>query len=80
MLLSLLLSSQIADAANVLIIYDSLTSNTTSLQSFLNSNGHTADLSSTVESQYNGTNPALGNYDVVLHLNADSYNSAMPVG
>ncbi len=80
MLLSLLLSSQIADAANVLIIYDSLSSNTTSLQSFLNSNGHTADLSSTVESQYNGSNPSLSSYDVVLHFNGDSYSSPMPSG
>ena len=67
---------------NVLIIWDnsSSDSNTLSLKSALENEGFTVSLSSTNESSYNGTNPALSSYDAVIHLNGTTYNSDMPSG
>jgi hypothetical protein len=68
---------------NVLIIWDnsSSDSNTLSLKSALENEGFTVSLSSTNESSYNGTNPALSSYDAVIHLNGDAtFNSDMPSG
>ena len=71
-----------ATPPNVLIIWDnsSSNSNTLSLKSALEDEGFTVSLSSTNESSYNGTNPALSNYDAVIHLNGTTYNSDMPSG
>ena len=71
-----------ATPPNVLIIWDnsSSNSNTLSLKSALEDEGFTVSLSSTNESSYDGTNPALSNYDAVIHLNGTTYNSDMPSG
>ena len=71
-----------ATPPNVLIIWDnsSSNSNTLSLKSALENEGFTVSLSSTNESSYNGTNPALSSYDAVIHLNGTTYNSEMPSG
>ena len=71
-----------ATPPNVLIIWDnsSSNSNTLSLKSALENEGFTVSLSSTNESSYNGTNPALSSYDAVIHLNGTTYNSDMPSG
>jgi uncharacterized membrane protein len=71
-----------ATPPNVLIIWDnsSSNSNTLSLKSALEDEGFTVSLSSTNESSYNGTNPALSSYDAVIHLNGTTYNSDMPSG
>jgi uncharacterized membrane protein len=72
-----------ATPPNVLIIWDnsSSNSNTLSLKSALENESFTVSLSSTNESSYNGTNPALSSYDAVIHLNGTTtYNSDMPIG
>ena len=71
-----------ATPPNVLIIWDNSSSysNTLSLKSALENEGFTVSLSSTNESSYNGTNPALSSYGAVIHLNGTTYNSDMPSG
>lgn len=72
------LMSSWAQAASVLIIYDSYGSEVISLQSYLNSNGHTATLSTTAETSYTGLNPSLTGIDVVIHMNGPTYDLQMP--
>jgi len=65
---------------DVLIIWDNsnTNSNTLSLKTALESEGFNVTLSSTNESSYNGSNPALTDFEVVIHLNGTSYGSEMP--
>ena len=65
---------------DVLIIWDnsSTNSNTLSLKNALESEGFSVTLSTTNESAYNGSNPALTNFEAVIHLNGTTYGSQMP--
>ena len=65
---------------DVLIIWDnsSTNSNTLSLKNALESEGFNVTLSTTNESAYNGSNPALTNFEAVIHLNGTTYGSQMP--
>ena len=65
---------------DVLIIWDnsSTNSNTLSLKTALESEGFNVTLSSTNESSYNGSNPALTDFEAVIHLNGSTYGSEMP--
>jgi len=65
---------------DVLIIWDnsSTNSNTLSLKTALESEGFNVTLSSTNESSYNGSNPALTDFEAVIHLNGTTYSSEMP--
>ena len=66
----------------VLIIWDNSASNsnTLSLKSALESAGITVTLSSTSETSYDGTNPALSDFNAVIHLNGTTYTTKMPNG
>lgn len=65
---------------NVLIIWDNSASNsnTLSLKTALENEGFTVSLSNTGESSYDGTNPALTNFNAVIHLNGTTYSNQMP--
>lgn len=65
---------------NVLIIWDNSASNsnTLSLKTALENEGFTVSLSDTRESSYDGTNPALTNFNAVIHLNGTTYSNQMP--
>jgi hypothetical protein len=69
-----------AGQSNVLLIWDEINSNTTSLQNALIAAGNTVTLSATSETAYDGTNPALTGFDAVVHLNGTTYGTAMPIG
>lgn len=77
MILPLLLSS--AFATDVLILWDSTTAGVPALQSALEAGGHTVSLSETIQYEFNGTNPRLDGFEVVIHLNGDTFNSDMDV-
>ena len=64
---------------NVLLIWDVLNANTTALQNALINDGLNVTLSTTSETAYNGTNPALDDFDAVIHLNGTTYSTAMPI-
>ena len=68
-----------ASAASVLIIYDVTGNSTPALQSALTSAGHTVTLSSAPEGSWTGANPSPWGFDVVLHLNGESYSDEMPL-
>ena len=65
---------------DVLIIWDNsrTNSNTLSLKNALKSEGFNVTLSTTNETAYNGSNPALTNFEAVIHLNGTTYGSEMP--
>ena len=65
---------------NVLIIWDNSASNsnTLSLKTALESEGFNVTLSNTNESSYNGSNPALTDFEAVIHLNGSTHGSEMP--
>jgi hypothetical protein len=66
---------------SVLVIYDILGSDTTSLVNYLGANGCVVSLSSASKAAYNGTNPSLSGFNAVILLNgAATYGSAMPAG
>ncbi|RKS89679.1 HYR domain-containing protein, partial [Flavobacterium limicola] len=69
-----------AGQSNVLLIWDEINSNTTSLQNALIAAGNTVTLSATSETEYNGTNPALTGFNAVVHLNGTTFGTAMPIG
>ena len=50
----------------------------TSVSLSLESEGFNVTLSSTNESSYNGSNPALTDFEAVIHLNGSTYGSEMP--
>ena len=68
-----------ASAVSVLIIYDITGNDTPALQSALSSAGLTVTLSSAPEGSWTGSNPSPYGFDVVIHLNGESYNDEMPV-
>jgi hypothetical protein len=65
---------------SVLLIWDVLNANTTSLQNALEAAGIAVELSATSETGYDGTNPGLDGFSAVIHLNGTTYDSQMPVG
>lgn len=75
MLFSLLLSPALA--ADVLILWDSTTLGVPALQTELSAAGHNVTLSDTVQYDFDGTNPRLDRFDVVIHLNGDTYATDM---
>lgn len=70
----------ISTAQNVLILFDDAANNTNTvaLKNALDNAGYPTTISSVNESSWNGTNPALTNFDVVVHLNGTTYSSEMP--
>jgi len=77
--LVVLLAPAAASAASVLIIYDVTGNDTPTLQSALTSGGHSVTLSSVSESTWSGSSPSPWGFDVVIHLNGETYSSSMPV-
>ncbi len=77
-----LLVSWPAAALDVLILYDTAGSDTGDLEDALTAVGHTVDYGDTYEYKFDGTNPSLSSYDVVVHLNgASAYTTGMkPAG
>ena len=69
-----------SSGSDILIIWDdsATNSNTLSLKSALENAGFTVTLSSTNESNYNGSNPSPSDYNVIIHLNGTTYGSTMP--
>jgi len=66
-----------AHAQNVLIIWDDNGADTTSLATALSGAGMSVTLSDTDETLYDGTNPPLVGFDVVIHLNGTTYSTEM---
>ena len=66
-----------AKASDVLILWDTATGGTLDLKTALEGAGNTVTLSWTVEHDYDGTNPPLSGYDVVIHLNGSTYSYDM---
>jgi len=75
-----LLLPTISSAQNVLILFDDAANNTNTvaLKNALDNAGYPTTISSVNESSWNGTNPALTNFDVVVHLNGTTYSTEMP--
>ncbi|HPH86803.1 MAG TPA: hypothetical protein PLC48_15150, partial [Ferruginibacter sp.] len=73
------LASLTATSQRVLVIYDVLGANTSNLVTAMQNAGLTVTLSSVPEFQWNGTNPALTNFDCVVHLDGASYGTPMPL-
>ncbi|MDH5603507.1 MAG: HYR domain-containing protein, partial [Cyclobacteriaceae bacterium] len=71
-------SSSSQSSKNVLILYDVINSNTESLKKAIEDAGHFATYSNVPEYQFNGTNPSLDNFDVVIHLAGTSYSLSIP--
>ena len=71
---------EVATAVNVLIIWDdaSTNANTVSLKNALAAAGHTVTLSSVSETAWDGTNPSLAGFKVVIHLDGTTYSTNMP--
>jgi len=67
-----------AQAANVLLLWDTTGQGTPALTAALTAAGNTVTLSPASEGSYNGTNPPPGGFDVVVHLNGTSHLNAMP--
>ncbi|MBD1398871.1 HYR domain-containing protein [Pontibacter sp. JH31] len=63
----------------VLLIWDVINTHTTSLKNALTAAGMEVTLSTTKESEYDGTNPSLTEFDAVIHLNGETYSIAMPI-
>ena len=59
--------------ANVLLIWDTYSAGTQSLEAALQGAGHTVTLSDTDEDSWDNTNPALTGFDVVIHLAGSTY-------
>ncbi|MEW5848167.1 MAG: invasin domain 3-containing protein [Myxococcota bacterium] len=68
-----------ADTLRLLLIWDTLSSSTYGMIAWLEAQGVDVFLSNTVETGYDGTNPAPSAYDVVMHLNGTTYATQMPV-
>uniref|UniRef100_UPI0026243364 glycine-rich protein n=1 Tax=uncultured Pontibacter sp. TaxID=453356 RepID=UPI0026243364 len=68
-----------AEGKSVLLIWDEMNTHTTSLKDALTAAGLEVTLSATSETQYNGTNPSLTDFDAVIHLNGTTYGTGMPV-
>ncbi|MBC5846495.1 putative Ig domain-containing protein, partial [Flavobacterium kayseriense] len=62
---------------NVLLIWDVLNSNTTSLMNSLTTAGFLVTLSATSETGYNGSNPSLDGFEAVIHLNGTTFSEGM---
>ena len=65
--------------SSVLIIWDDNNADTQSLMTALQGAGLTVTLSDTAETGYDGTNPPLGVFDAVIHLNGTTYSADMPI-
>ena len=65
--------------ASVLLIYDTLGTNTTNLVNSLTAAGNSVSLSNTDETGYTGANPSPNSFDSVIHLNGTTYETDMPV-
>jgi hypothetical protein len=76
-----LLVSFCSSAQNVLIIYDDspTNTNTLSLKTALENDGLVVTISGVSESNWDGTNPSLTDFDAVIHLNGTTYATQMPV-
>jgi MYXO-CTERM domain-containing protein len=78
-MVGLVATSQVAQAQEVLLIYDTTGGCTPQLQTALQNAGYNVTLSATSESSYNGTNPSPANFDAVIHLNGTTFANEMPV-
>jgi MYXO-CTERM domain-containing protein len=76
--LALLLAAAPARAADVLVLWDTLDEDTPALEAALVAAGHTVTYGDTVESEYDGTNPAPDGFDAVIHLNGTTHAEDMP--
>jgi len=76
MLNLLLLLSQPVFAQDVLVLWDDPTEATPLVDS-LTADGFTVTRSDTIEYDFDGTNPPLSGFDIVVHLNGDTYNTGM---
>ncbi|MCF4100074.1 HYR domain-containing protein [Gillisia sp. M10.2A] len=66
-------------SGKVLIIWDVLNEHTINLKDALTNAGLDVTMSETSETAYDGTNPALQNFDAVIHLNGTTYSQGMPI-
>ena len=66
-----------ADAAEVLVLYDVLDGSTPALVTALETEGHTVTLSDVPEQSWDGTNPSLAGFSVVVHLNGTTFDDTM---
>ncbi|MEQ8703160.1 MAG: HYR domain-containing protein [Phaeodactylibacter sp.] len=73
---SIVTNSGSGGGADVLLLYDQNTSNTTSLKNAIEAGGHTVTLA--FAGGFNGTNPSLASFDAVIHLEGLPYGN-MPV-
>ncbi|MBF8964112.1 HYR domain-containing protein [Pontibacter sp. FD36] len=67
-----------SEGKKVLLIWDEINTNTTSLKNALTAAGLDVVLSATSETGYDGTNPLLTGFGAVIHLNGSTYSTAMP--
>ena len=65
---------------SVLIIWDDSATNThtVALKTALGNAGFNVTMSNTSETSYDGTNPALSNFNAVIHLNGTTHSAEMP--
>ena len=77
--LTVALAPSAASAVSVLIIYDVTGNDTPALQSALSSAGLTVTLSSVPEGSWTGSNPSPWGFDVVIHLDGETYDDEMPL-
>ncbi len=75
MLLALLVPAALA--ADVLILWDTVERGVPALQTSLQGAGHTVTLSDTIQYEFDGTNPSLDGFEVVIHLNGDTFDNDM---
>lgn len=64
---------------NVLLLWDTDNANTQSLKTAIEAAGFTVTLPDVPEYQWDGTNPALDEFDAVIHLNGTTYSSGLPL-
>jgi hypothetical protein len=63
---------------DVLVLWDSDTA-AEGLADSLTADGFTVTWSDTIEYEYDGTNPSPEGFDVVVHLNGETWSSTMPL-
>ena len=76
--LLLLIATHAFAAPRVLLLWDSKNEQTAQLTKSLKSSGLEVALSETDSAHFNGSNPALTNFDVVIHMNGTTWQVEMP--